>query len=174
MAQAYVLTSAGRYEEALAALDAIPLRGLSSDQTALWLNNRAYALALMGRSDEALDHLDDAGAIFADGGLEDTQLQSCLHGTRGIALLRSGALDEAEQELRAALELGETLPSPADPSDLASADRERLTAERYYWLAEVAVARQQRDEAQACLRLAAELPGTPFGRRALERLAALG
>lgn len=62
-------------------------------------------LALLGSTTEALEHLSDADELLAGVEITDATtrhgielLASCVIGTRGIALLHAGSLDEAEAE----------------------------------------------------------------------------
>ncbi|MCS6912071.1 MAG: hypothetical protein RMK29_20460 [Myxococcales bacterium] len=171
---ACALNGLKEHEQALEELDRVCLRHLQPHQIALWLNNRAYTLALLGRPEDALDHLRDAEELLAgDDGLgRDMALLACISGTRGIALLRMGDLDRAEKALQLALQLeGEGGAWKFDPDVEANPAR---TAERWWWLSEVARARGQEAEARLRLERAAAHPFTEYGARARQALRALG
>lgn len=161
-------------EQLLAELDLVDTGSMLPRDIAEWLNGRAYILALLGSTDEALEHLLDAEEILAadgDEGVRDRRremLVSCVIGTRGIALLHAGSIAEAESELEKALALGHTELDCEDP-DLAYAHRQ-LTAERLWWLSVAAERRGQTGRRLDLLKQAAALDGTPYGDRAVAAL----
>ena len=155
------------YEQALDELDRVCLKHLLPAQVALWLNNRAYTLILLDRPEDALDNLRDADDLLAgdDGLAKDISLLACISGTRGIALFRKGELDAAEKALELALRLeGDAVAFKFDPDVEANPGR---TAERWWWLSEIARARGDAGEARVRLEKAALHPFTEFGARAL-------
>jgi tetratricopeptide (TPR) repeat protein len=167
---ACALNGLKEYELALEELDRVTLRHLHPSQVALWLNNRAYTLALLGRADDALDNLRDAEDLLVgeEALVRDPSLMACISGTRGIALFRKGQLDPAEKALELALRLeDDSVAYQFDPETEANPAR---TAERWWWLSEIA--RQRGDDREARLRLerAAAHPMTEFGSRALAAL----
>lgn len=164
-----------RHEDAVHALDQVDLHALSPWDIAHWLNARAYALGLMGCTTEALEHLRDAEELLT--GIEDTEpvpaelvevLASCIIGTRGIALLHGGSLDEAGTHLERALALG------ASQLEKASADmlpeQQRLAAERLWWLATIAEKRGDTAHRLRCLRRASQFCDTRYGAEACKAL----
>lgn len=158
------------YEQALEELDKVSLKHLQPHQVALWLNNRAYTLTFLGRPVDALDNLRDAEDLMAgdDGTTKDLSLLACISGTRGIALFRKGDLDVAEKALELALRLeGDAVMDRFDPDTDVSPSR---TAERWYWLSEIAAARGDEAARRERLGKAAAFPFTEFGARALSSL----
>ncbi len=170
---ACALNGTRQYDQALEELDRVSLQHLLPQQVALWLNNRAYTLTLLGRPDDALDNLRDAEDLLAgDDGLgRDPSLLACISGTRGIALFRSGKYEPAEKALELALSLEGDAQARFDPDLLPNPAR---TAERWWWLSEIAKARGDQDEVRVRLLRAASHPLTEFGSRAQEALRALG
>lgn len=164
-------------EELLAELDLVDTHSMLPRDIAEWLNGRAYLLALLGSTDEALEHLLDAEEILAadgdEGGKRDRRremLVICIIGTGGIALLHAGSIEHAEAELEKALALGKAaLDCECDDPDLAYAHRQ-LTAERLWWLSLAAERRGQTGRRLDLLKQAAALGGTPYGDRAVEVL----
>lgn len=159
------------HRQALEELDKVALAHLSPAQVALWLNNRAYTLALLGRADDALDNLKDAEELLGgdEDSLRDLSLRACMAGTRGIALYEKGDLGAAEQALREALHLEEDHASFSP--DLAAEPNPARTAERWWWLGQIARARGDVAEQRRCLRRAAAHPATEYGAKALGALA---
>lgn len=177
MNEAIVSHVVTRHEDAVHALDHVDLHALSPWDIAHWLNARAYVLGLMGCTIEALEHLRDAEELLI--GIEDTEpapaehverLAACVIGTRGIALLHGGSLDEAEIHLERALALG------ASQLQTASADmlpeQQRVTAERLWWLATIAEKRGDTAQRLRCLRHASQFPDTRHGAEARKALGA--
>ncbi|HEX3480324.1 MAG TPA: hypothetical protein VHT91_35140 [Kofleriaceae bacterium] len=166
-----------RHEDAVHALDDVDIHALSPWDIAHWLNARAYVLGLMGCTTEALEHLRDAEELLI--GIEDTEpvpaelverLAACIIGTRGIALLHGGSLDEAEIHLERALALG------AGHLQTAGADllpgQQRLAAERLWWLAMIAEKRGDTAQRLRCLRRASQFRDTQYGAEACKALCA--
>lgn len=162
-------------EEVLRELDQVDVRDFSPFDVALWLNNRAYVLALQGCTPEALAHLRDAEELLI--GVEDPELLirhepellvSCIIGTRGIALLHGGSIDEAEVHLDDALALGMRHLESHD-AEFAYVQR-FLAAERLWWLAMIAEKRGDAEHRMERLRRASEFAETPYGEKARQAL----
>lgn len=168
---AYSLTALGDYEQALLQLDRIHLRVLSSEQVALWLNNRAYTLFKLGRLDEALDHLQDAQELMVgnDDLSQDAALAACINSTRGMVFFQKGDLDRAEKALEFALRLEKD--QVATQFDLVGkeGDAER-TAERLFWLSEISRVRGDETDRLSRLQQAARYPLTEYGQKAVKIL----
>ena len=167
------LNGLGEHQQALEELDRVSLTERQPAEVALWLNNRAYTLAFLGRASDALDNLKDATDLMSgeDNGARDPLLLSCISGTRGIALFHSGDLDGAEQALLLALrQEEEAVTLRFDPELQVDAAR---TAERWYWLGEIARARGQHSEARRRYERAAQQDGAEYATRAKQRLQAL-
>lgn len=167
---AYSLTALEQYEEALAELDKVSPKQLSAPKIALWLNNRAYVLLHLHRLEEALDNLQDAQELTSGDDLDPT-LAACISGTRGMVLFKQGNLDRAESALQLALRLESSAPVQqfgqiAHPLE---GDPHR-TAERWFWLSEIAMAKQDWKGRTERLQHAARYPFTLHGRRALALL----
>ncbi len=163
----------GEHAQALEELDRVALQQLSPSEVALWLNNRAYTLVFLGQSADALDNLKDADELLAgdEGSSRDPLLTACISGTRGIALLHHGDLDAAEKALELALRQEEEgVARQFDPEWQADPAR---TAERWFWLGEVARRRGELPAARLRLERAASSPTVPFGRRARQVLTEL-
>lgn len=168
---AYSLTALGDYEQSLAELDRVVLKELVPEQVVLWLNNRSYTLMKLERYDEALEHLQDAQELL--GGHQDTApdriLAACINGTRGMVFYNMGDMEKAEKALQLALRLEaegnatgfDTLQQEGDPS---------RTAERWYWLSEIARSRGQDAETIERLKRAARYPTTEYGFKAAKIL----
>ncbi len=173
---ACALNGLAEHAQALEELDRVSLQQLSPPEVALWLNNRAYTLVFLGQAADALDNLKDADELLAgdEGGVRDPLLTACISGTRGIALLHHGDLDGAERSLELALRQEEEgVARQFDPEWQSDPAR---TAERWFWLGEVARRRGDLTAARLRLERAASSPTVPFGRRArgsLGELAAL-
>lgn len=165
---ACALNGLGCYEHALEELDLVVLRHLPPHQVALWLNNRAYTLALLGRPADALSDLGDAEDLLSgdDELMRDPSLLACISGTRGIALYRQGQHEPAERALEMALQL-ERVAAQRDGEE----PNPGRTAERWWWLSEIARARGDGEEARVRLARAAAHPLTEFGARARRALA---
>jgi tetratricopeptide (TPR) repeat protein len=168
---ACALNGLSEHAQALEELDRVALQQLSPPEVALWLNNRAYTLVFLAQPADAIDNLKDADELLAgeEGGTRDPLLTACISGTRGIALLHHGDLDGAERSLELALrQEDEGVARQFDPEWQADPAR---TAERWYWLGEIA--RRRGDLAAARLRFqrASASPTVPFGRRARTILA---
>src|SRR5262249_24350461 len=154
-------------------LDRVSLGELLPAEVALWLNNRAYTLTFLGRADDALDNLADADDLLAgdDALSRDPLLSACISGTRGIALFHKGDLDAAEQALLQALRQEEDgVALQFDPEWQVDPAR---TAERWFWLGEVARARGDTAEVRRRYERAAAQSGTEFANRAQKSLASL-
>ena len=157
----------------LAPIRAPALQQLTPAEVALWLNNRAYTLVFLGQATDALDNLKDADELLAgdEGSSRDPLLTACISGTRGIALLHHGDLDAAEKALELALRQEEEgVARQFDPEWQADPAR---TAERWFWLGEVARRRGELPAARLRLERAASSSTVPFGRRAQKVLADL-
>jgi tetratricopeptide (TPR) repeat protein len=167
---AWCLSAMGRHPEALQKLDELAPKRAPPELLTAWLNSRAYQLTMLGRPDEALTHLDDA-EVVADRETPMGQcLVGCIMGTRGIALLHLGRIEDAEKLLKGAIDTGRAAIAAEGPEDGPVARQERLLAgERWYWLAEIAHRQGQPDEAQRRFELAATSEG-PYAERALARL----
>lgn len=167
------LNGLGEHQQALEELDRVTLAELQPAEVALWLNNRAYTLAFLGRSSDALDNLKDATDLMSgeENGARDPLLLSCISGTRGIALFHGGDLDGAEAALLSALrQEEEAVTLRFDPELQVDAAR---TAERWYWLGEIARARGQHGEARRRYERAAQHEGSEYAGRARQTLQAL-
>lgn len=167
------LNGLGEHQQALEELDRVTLAELQPAEVALWLNNRAYTLAFLGRSQDALDNLKDATDLMSgeENGPRDPLLLSCISGTRGIALFHSGDLDGAEAALLSALrQEEEAVTLRFDPELQVDAAR---TAERWFWLGEIARARGQQSEARRRYERASQQDGTEYAKRAQQKLQAL-
>jgi tetratricopeptide (TPR) repeat protein len=167
-ARSYELSREGRWREALEAIDTVDTRRLNPYGMALWLNNRAYYLAQLARSDEALRQLDQAEPLIDREEPEHKRLYACIVGTRGIALHLGGRHDEAELELRRALAISDAIPESAHEQIVAQ--ERSLAGERWWWLAEIARARGDAAAENAALQRSASFDGR-FAERARERLA---
>lgn len=173
MVLSWLLSHMEDYEESLYELDQVAVDKLSVPEVAAWLNNRAYVLVMLGRPADAIDHLSEAEELLAGEAQsgQNLSLQACITGTRGIALYREGKLEEAEAALQHALRLANQNRRNHLGDDPAG--EHALTAERWWWLAEIARARGDEREAGLRLRKAAAFAETPFGIRARRTLAAL-
>jgi tetratricopeptide (TPR) repeat protein len=157
----------GKPEEALVEFDRLP-RPRSPAQLVVWLNNRAYLLGSLGRTDEALDHLRDAEDLQI--GQPEDDVTAFLSGTRGIVLVWSNRFAEAEGCLTQALTLGDKLLSEAKDDSWKNEHRSQ-NAERRYWLSRVMRAKGDIKAAHELLRRAAEHGDSEFGQRARNELA---
>jgi tetratricopeptide (TPR) repeat protein len=163
------LSAMGRHEEAFKRLEAFAPKRPSPNLMAQWLSSRAYLLTMMGRADEALVHLDDAGVVVDDTTTTGRLLAGCIAGTRGIAELHLGRLQDAEGNLLRALEIGdEAVAADRRPDGIVARQQRALAGERWFWLAEIANRRGDLREAARRLELAAEAEG-PFADRARAR-----
>ncbi len=163
---ACALNAVSDHREALEELDKVQLQQLSPVEVALWLNNRAYTLTFLGKPDDAVGHLDDAVELLAgdDGPSKDPLLSACISGTRGIAELHRKNYQASEAALLSALRSEEESVSlQFDPEWQVDPGR---TAERWFWLGEVAQAENKPVEARRRYERAAAYPQTPFGKRA--------
>jgi tetratricopeptide (TPR) repeat protein len=154
------------HRAALEELDKVQLATLSPQEGALWLNNRAYTLVFLSQPDDAIGHIEDAFELLHgdDGAAKDPLLAACLSGTRGIAELHQKNYRAAEASLLAALRgEEESVTLQFDPEWQIDPSR---TAERWFWLAEIARAENAPMEARRRYERAAAFPSTPFGRRA--------
>ena len=167
---ACALNGLKQYHEALEELDKVELKHLSPNQIALWLNNRAYTLTLLGQPEDALDNLRDAEELLSgdDGQPKDPSLTACIAGTRGIALYHQGDYERAESALQLALSLEDD--GVRSQFELAAEVDPARTAERWWWLSQVAQARGEAEQARAHLCRAAAFPLTEFGSRAVKVL----
>lgn len=168
---ACALNGLSEHAQALEELDQVSLQQLSPPEVALWLNNRAYTLVFLGQATDALDNLKDADELLAgeEGTSRDPLLTACISGTRGIALLHHGDLEGAERALQLALRQEEEgVARQFDPEWQTDPAR---TAERWFWLGEVARRRGDSEAARLRLQRAAASPTVPFGRRARAVLA---
>jgi tetratricopeptide (TPR) repeat protein len=166
----WCLSTMGKHSEALAKLDEFAPKRPSPELMAAWLNSRAYELAMLDRAEEALAHLDDGDLLVDDKTPAGQSLAGCIAGTRGIALLRLGRLQEAESLLLRAMDLGTSAVAREARAGGPVAQQERgLAAERWYWLSEIAERLGQPDEARRRLKLAAAAEG-PYATRAQTRL----
>lgn len=170
---ACALNGLGDHQEALEELDRVALSELQPAEVALWLNNRAYTLTFLGRADDALDNLGDADELLQgdDSLSRDPLLSACISGTRGIALYHKGDLEAAEKALLLALRQEEDgVAMQFDPEWQVDAAR---TAERWFWLGEIARARGELVEARRRYERAAAHGGTEFSSRAEKSLSLL-
>jgi len=170
---ACALNGLGDHEEALEELDRVALGELLPPEVALWLNNRAYTLTFLGRTDDALDNLADADDLLAgdDALSRDPLLAACISGTRGIAYFHKGDLEAAEKALLLALRQEEDgVALQFDPEWQVDPAR---TAERWYWLGEIARTRGDLTEARRRYERAAAHSGTEYSGRAQKSLAGL-
>jgi tetratricopeptide (TPR) repeat protein len=155
----YYLARLERHAEALATLDRHGPRHPPPQLMADWLNARAYELTALGRAGEALAHLDDAALLVDELTASGRSLAGCIAGTRGIALLHLGRLDEAEAQLLRALGMGQAATrEEGRPGPIGRSERV-LAGERWYWLAEIAARRGQDEEAHRRLMTAAGADG---------------
>ncbi|MBL9040086.1 MAG: hypothetical protein JNM83_00705 [Myxococcales bacterium] len=167
---ACALNAVSDHRQALEELDRVQLQQLSPTEVALWLNNRAYTLVFLGNPHDAVGHLDDAVELLLgdDGACRDPLLSACISGTRGIAELHRQSYQAAEAALLSALRSEEESVSlQFDPEWQVDPGR---TAERWFWLGEVAKAEHKPTEARRRYERAAAYPHTPFGRRAKQAL----
>lgn len=165
-------------DDVLSDLDRIDTSGFSHYEIALWLNNRAYVLALLGSTTESLEHLSDADELLAGADEADPSIRyavellaSCIAGTRGIALLHAGTLDDAETSLQDAFERGAVYLGSENATIVVQ--QQHLAAERLWWLAVIAEKRGDTSSRVGLLRRASTFSRTPYGekaRQALERL----
>lgn len=170
---ACALNGLSEHQEALEELDKVALGELLPPEVALWLNNRAYTLTFLGRPEDALDNLNDADDLLAgdDAQSRDPLLSACISGTRGIALFHKGDLDAAEKALLLALRQEEDgVAMQFDPEWQVDPAR---TAERWFWLGEIAAKRGDGTEARRRFERAAAQGGTEFGKRSEKSLAGL-
>jgi len=170
---ACALNALGDHRQALEELDRVQLQQLSPIEVALWLNNRAYTLVFLGNAVDAVGHLDDTFELLLgdEGVSRDPLLSACISGTRGIAELHRGNHQAAETALLAALRSEEESVSlQFDPEWQVDPGR---TAERWFWLGEVAQAEHKPIEARRRYERAAAYANTPFGRRAKKALSDL-
>jgi tetratricopeptide (TPR) repeat protein len=157
---AYLLGKLQRHSEALATLDGHGPRHPPPQLMARWLNGRAYVLTMLGRAEEALAHTEDAALLVDELTPLGRSLAGCITGTRGIALLHLGRLEEAEGHLMRALEIGQVAAAEEGGRDGYVARGERVLAgERWYWLAEIATRRGHEEEARRRLQTAAAADG---------------
>lgn len=169
---ACAFNAVGDHEAGLEELDQVQLSLLSPQEMALWLNNRAYTLVFLSKPDDAIGHIDDAVELLHgdDGLAKDPLLLGCLGGTRGIAELHRKNYREAETALYFALRSEEeSVVLQFDPEWNVDAGR---TAERWYWLAEIAKNEGKPTEANRRYARAAAFGHTPFGKRAQAALSA--
>src|SRR5688572_13244389 len=92
-----ILLEQDRFTEALERLDDIEGQLLGPYWMASWLTMRGYALAELDRAIAALGELDQAETLLL--GQEDSRaqfLRACIWGNRGLAHLRAGRLEQAE------------------------------------------------------------------------------
>jgi tetratricopeptide (TPR) repeat protein len=165
------LSALGRHAEAFAVLDEVPLTEPHPGLMAMWLNNRAYALVMLDRAHEAIPLLDDAILLPDDQTPFGRSTLGCITGPRGIVLLHLGQLRVAEELLLRALDIGRDAVAEEGKGNGPIAEMEqRLTAERWYWLSDVADRTDRPAEARRRLELAAAAAG-PFAERASARLA---
>ena len=167
---ACALNALSDHRQALEELDRVQLQQLNPTEVALWLNNRAYTLVFLGKADDAVGHLDDAVELLVgdDGASRDPLLSACISGTRGIAELHRQNYQAAEAALLSALRSEEESVSlQFDPEWQVDPGR---TAERWFWLGEVARAEHKPIEARRRYDRAAAYANTPFGRRAKKAL----
>ena len=143
---ACALNGLSEHAQALEELDRVSLQQLSSLEVALWLNNRAYTLVFLGQSADALDNLKDADELLAgdEGGGRDPLLTACISGTRGIALYHQGDYERAESALQLALSLEDD--GVHSQFELAAEVDPARTAERWWWLSQVAQARGEAEQ----------------------------
>jgi tetratricopeptide (TPR) repeat protein len=170
---ACALNGLGEHPEALEELDRVALGELQPAEVALWLNNRAYTLIFLNRAVDALDNLSDAEELLAgDDTLgRDPLLSACISGTRGIALLHNRELEAGEKALLLALRQEEDgVALQFDPEWQVDPAR---TAERWYWLGEIARERGDVTEARRRFERASAHSVTEFGSRAKKSLAGL-
>lgn len=159
-------------DESLSDLDEIDTSSFSPYEVAVWLNNRAYVLALLGLTAQAIDSLSDAEELL---GGDDTEhandvemLQACIIGTRGIALLHAGNLDEAETHLQHAYERG--VPRLTSEDAGVRWQEQNLAAERLWWLALIAHKRGDEGRRLDLLRRASSFSETIYGEKARQTL----
>jgi hypothetical protein len=143
MQRAHELGKDDRFVDALAELDQVDPTGVAPMAMALWINNRAYFMARAGRAADALSELDDAEQLARNEETAvGTNLIGCIVGTRGIALHLVGRHDEAEAALQRALKLGvEAEVHEGQRGGPIREEEERLRAERWWWLSQIAAAR---------------------------------
>ncbi len=173
MVLSWLLCCMEDHDEALYELDQVATAELGVVDVASWLNGRAYVLAMLGRPEEALDHLREADELLTgeETSARRSSLEACIVGTRGISLFKIGKLEEAEEHLWRALKLGNQARRHTLGEDTVG--EQALLAERWWWLSEVARARGDEREALLRLRRAGSFSGTPFGLRARRALAEL-
>lgn len=132
-------------------------------------------LALLGSTTEALEHLTDAAELMA--GLHETEscthydhdlLCACIIGTRGIALVVAGSLDEAERQLRDAYERG--TPHLESTDAVIVFEQQHLAAEQLWWMASIAEKRGDTTRRIDLLRQSSRFANTPYGDKARKAL----
>jgi hypothetical protein len=146
------LVNAERIEEAIEVLDGIDTRKLDQPLLLHWLGLRGYSLALAGRSEDALDTLDDLASL-ADP--EDRLSQLFLNGSRAIVAIADERLDDAEALL--------------DSTERACDDAPNRS-EVWWWRAELAKKRGDTSRHRVCLEEAAKLGEAYYAARARKAL----
>ena len=170
---AYSFTALEQYEQSLLELDRVSLKNLPPNQVALWLNNRAYVLSKIDRFEEGLDHLQDAQELLigADGTTQDSALAACINSTRGLIFLKQGDLERAEKALQLALQLEANLSTRVFESISQGAEGDpHRTAERWYWLSEIANLRGNETLRLMRLERSARYPQTEYGSKSVQLL----
>lgn len=168
---AYALNGLKEYEASLEELDKVVLKHLVPQQIVLWLNNRAYTLLQLHRPEDALDNLKDASELLRgeEEFAADPTLAACVSGTRGMALFKTGQLEQAEQALQQALRLEEQGAKQNFSGSTITLDASR-TAERWYWLSEISRARGEQVQLKLRLQKAACYPLTEYGQKSIQAL----
>jgi tetratricopeptide (TPR) repeat protein len=156
LTEASLLGVEGRHEQASRLLEAIDPAPLASLQRALLFNNLAYARALAGRGDDAVDAAEKARRLCPPHA--DARTRARILGTLGIARVRAGQYDTGVALLVDVLQAGGT------PRDQAV---------RAYFLGEGLRAIGRVIEARDAWKLGArEAPASEWGKRSAERLSA--
>jgi tetratricopeptide (TPR) repeat protein len=95
-ARGQVLAEMGRYYEAIEQLDLALSYPRSTLSAAIAHSARAFAIGMLGDLDEALNEFGTAERVMPDSGW--------LHYWRGLCLIQHGRDEEAQHQLRAALD----------------------------------------------------------------------
>lgn len=157
LGRAYALLERDDPSAAIELLDDIDTRTLDGKALSQWLNLKASALALLQRSDEALELLDDLESI-ADA--QDLGMKLCLVGNRGLAHLMAGRLELAAQLLDDTEALAHSL-AEGNPRFASES-----VAETWFWRATIAERQANPARRRECLEKAAAQGDTAYAVKA--------